>query len=114
MTAHASSGSTRANFDPLMIWRLSIFLIALFAAAARLNASDGKLTNVDYFLRLPPDTLEASPAAWLNHCDVIDKQTGLMNGAADGGQPNFQVALFRDHDGKPLLALCQGQLEGED
>lgn len=37
-----------------------------------------------------------------------------MSISGDGAQPSFQVALFRYRDGRPLLALCSGELEGND
>jgi len=45
---------------------------------------------------------------------VIDKQNGYISIAGDGAQPSFQVALFRYRDGRPILALCSGELEGDD
>jgi len=44
---------------------------------------------------------------------VIDKKNGFMSVEGDGAQANFQVALFRYRDGRPLLAVCQGD-EGTD
>jgi hypothetical protein len=37
-----------------------------------------------------------------------------MRCTGDGAQPNFEIALFRYRGGRPLLALCQGELEGAD
>jgi hypothetical protein len=68
---------------------------------------------VDYYLLLPKDTLETLPRQWL-HNAKIDKQNGYMDVSGDGAQPSFQVALFRYRDGKPLLAVCSGELEGDD
>ena len=72
------------------------------------------MTVVDYFLLLPDKTLEAPSRAWLGNAQVIDKQNGYISIAGDGAQPSFQVALFRYRDGRPLLALCSGELEGDD
>jgi len=72
------------------------------------------MTVVDYFLRLPDKTLEAPSRAWLGNAQVIDRQNGYISIAGDGAQPSFQVALFRYRDGRPLLALCSGELEGDD
>src|SRR6266404_8452022 len=68
---------------------------------------------VDYFLLLPDKTLEAPARQWLHNAKV-DKQNGYMDVSGDGAQPSFQVALFRYRDGRPLLALCSGELEGDD
>ena len=46
--------------------------------------------------------------------EVIDKENGYMNCPGDGAQPEFELALFRYRDGRPLLALCFGELEGTD
>jgi hypothetical protein len=73
---------------------------------------------VDYYLRLPDKTFEGSAADWLRFlkqpkCGVVDVANGYMSCTGDGAQPPFEIALFRYRDGRPLLALCQGELEGE-
>ena len=77
-----------------------------------------KMSVVDYFLLLPSDTFEGPPNDWLDvmraNGEVIDKENGYMNCPGDGAQPEFEVALFRYGDGRPLLALCSGELEGTD
>jgi hypothetical protein len=77
-----------------------------------------KVSVVDYFLLLPPETFEGPPDTWLDvmraNGEVIDKENGYMNCPGDGAQPEFEVALFRYGDGRPLLALCSGELEGTD
>src|ERR1700736_6441770 len=81
-------------------------------------AEEKKMTVVDYYLRLPDKTFEGPAADWLRFlkqpkCGVIDVANGYMNCIGDGEQPTFEVALFRYRDGRPLLALCQGEVEGE-
>jgi hypothetical protein len=89
-------------------------------AVSPLQAGDGKkLTVVDYFLRLPDKTFEGSAAGWLRFlkqpkCGAIDVANGYLNCTGDGAQPSFDLALFRYRDGRPLLALCSGELEGDD
>ena len=77
-----------------------------------------KMSVLDYFLLLPSDTFEGPPYTWLDvmraNGEVIDKENGYMNCPGDGAQPEFEVALFRYGDGRPLLALCSGELEGTD
>jgi hypothetical protein len=77
-----------------------------------------KTSVVDYFLLLPSETFEGPPDTWLGvmraNGEVIDKESGYMNCPGDGAQPEFEVALFRYRDGRPLLALCSGELEGAD
>jgi|SRR5579864_6927673 len=69
---------------------------------------------LDYFLLLPDDILEVRPRHWRQYANVIDKKNGFMSVEGDGAQPNFQVALFRFRDGRPLLAVCQAELESDD
>jgi len=82
------------------------------------NSEKEKMSVLDYFLLLPPDTFEGPPYTWLNvmraNGEVIDRENGYMSCPADGAQPEFEVALFRYRDGRPLLALCAGELEGTD
>ncbi|PYL26368.1 MAG: hypothetical protein DMF37_02425 [Verrucomicrobia bacterium] len=77
-----------------------------------------KMSVLDYFLLLPPDTFEGPAYTWLNvmraNGELIDKENGYMSCPGDGAQPEFEIALFRYHDGRPLLALCAGELEGAD
>src|SRR5215467_6668546 len=70
---------------------------------------------LDYFLLLPDDTLEGPPRHMrqYEYGYEIDKKNGFMSGGGDGAQAHFQVALFRYRDGRPLLAVCQGD-EGID
>ncbi len=101
----------------LILW----FYVAAFSASSLPGAepSSRRLTVVDYFLMLPPDTLEAPPKAWLEGMrapgsgGVIDTANGYLRCKGDGAQPDFEVALFRyKEDDRPLLALCAGELEG--
>jgi len=77
-------------------------------------ADDKKMTVVDYYLLLPEKTFETPARDWLQNATVIDKQNGYMRVTGDGAQPSFEVALFRYRDGRPLLAVCEGELEGDD
>lgn len=99
--------------------RLSIFVVlalGLCLPFALRAADEKKMTVVDYFLLLPDKTLEAPPHAWLGNAQAIDRQNGYISIAGDGAQPSFQVALFRYRDPARagLLALCSGELEGDD
>jgi len=91
------------------------------------NAEQEKVSIIDYFLLLPANNFEAPPSAWLRKmrtngefflCDSkpnnIDEKNGYMSCAGDGAQASFEVALFRHRDGRPLIALCSGELEGDD
>jgi hypothetical protein len=82
--------------------------------ASIVKAEPETMSIVDYYLLLPKDTFETPPRAWLGNAQVFDKQNGYISITGDGAQPSFQVALFRYRDGRPLLALCFGELEGDD
>jgi len=79
-----------------------------------------KMSILDYFLLLPPKTLENPANEWLHvmraNGDTIDKANGYMSCPGDGAQPQFEVALFRYRDPAKagLLAFCNGELEGDD
>ncbi|MEP6667512.1 MAG: hypothetical protein ABJF10_00080 [Chthoniobacter sp.] len=85
-----------------------------------LDAAEAKrLTVVDYYLQLPDKTFEGPAKDWLSFlrqpkCGTVDIPNGYMSCTGDGAQPNFEVALFRYKDDKPLLAVCQGELEGKN
>jgi len=76
------------------------------------------MSVLDYFLLLPSNKFEGPPYSWLvvmrSNGEHIDKENGYMNCTGDGAQPEFELALFRYRDGRPLLALCSGELEGTD
>jgi hypothetical protein len=82
------------------------------------KAEQEKMSIVDYFLLLPADYFEGPPAGWFtvirSNNEVIDKKNGYMKCSGDGAQPEFEVALFRHGDGRPLLSVCSGELEGAD
>src|SRR5437870_5414589 len=95
--------------------RLSIFVAIISGLCLSVRASDEKkMTVVDYYLLLPEKTFETPARNWLNNASVIDKQNGYISISGDGAQPSFDVALFRYRDGRPLLAICSGELEGDD
>lgn len=97
--------------------RLLIFLTAALGVSSFLSpcaAEETKKTIVDYYLLLPDKTFETPARDWLHNATVIDKQNGYMSVSGDGAQPSFEVALFRYRDGRPLLAICEGELEGDD
>lgn len=100
--------------------RRSFFLLCLILAALAqfVQAGEARRTVVDYYLLLPKDTFEGTAAEWLKFlrqpsCGVVDLKNGYMSCTGDGAQPSFEVALFRQSDGRPLLALCTGELEGD-
>ena len=69
---------------------------------------------IDYFLLLPDDALEMPPRHWFHNETSVDKKNAFLTGGGDGAQPTFEAALFRYRDGRPLVALCQADLESDD
>jgi len=104
--------------------RLILVLLLAFTSMQlpQLEATDAKrLRVVDYFLRLPDKTFEGPAKDWLSFLrqpsqpksGVYDPANGYLSCTGDGAQPPFEVALFRYRDDRPLLAVCQGELEGK-
>ncbi|HJX24641.1 MAG TPA: hypothetical protein VJ252_00670 [Chthoniobacterales bacterium] len=100
--------------------RLPFFsFVLLFSLCVVYGAEKQRLTIVDYFLLLPRDYFEGPPQNWLDFLrqptfGVVDLANGYISCTGDGAQPEFEVALFRYRDGRPLLAVCHGELEGPD
>jgi hypothetical protein len=102
--------------------RLSSLVLVLCSFwSQELYGADQKHPSVvDYFVLLPADTFEgASPSSWLTFLKQpgsgsIDTANGYMSCTGDGAQPEFEVALFRFTDERPLLAVSTGELEGKD
>src|SRR5437588_1518941 len=97
--------------------RVSIFVglaLGLYLPFTLRAADKKKMTVVDYYLLLPKDTFETPPKDWLQNARVIDKENGYLSITGDGAQPSFEVALFRYRNGRPLLAICEGELEGDN
>lgn len=93
---------------------ISVITAAILFCQALGVADEKKMTVVDYYLLLPEKTFEAPARDWLQNATVMDKENVYMSVTGDGAQPNFEVALFRFRDGRPLLAVCEGELEGDD
>jgi hypothetical protein len=97
--------------------QLSIFVglaLGLCLPFVLRGADAKKLTVVDYYLLLPEKTFETPARGWLKNATIVDKQNGYISVTGDGAQPSFEVALFRYRDGRPLVAICEGELEGDD
>ena len=99
---------------------LLVLFLCSFWSQGLYGADQKHLSVVDYFVLLPPDTFEgASPSSWLTFLKqpgsgVIDTANGYISCTGDGAQPEFELTLFRFTDGRPLLAMSTGELEGKD
>jgi hypothetical protein len=94
---------------------LPLFLALLLALPATLSqAQERRVTIVDYFQRLPAGALEETAErmwAFVQRMPgaVVDVPNGYIRCPGDGAQGDFELALFRYTDDRPLLALCQGE-----
>lgn len=128
--AGANSGGTSGLVFARVLWEkrrmtprlLLPLLLALTSALFHPSAlaAPARMTVADYFVRLPQkDYFEVKPSELLTFlqqpkCGVLDPANGYLSCTGDGAQPSFAIALFRYRDGRPLLALCMGELEGPD
>jgi hypothetical protein len=75
-------------------------------------------TIVDYVAQLPPHTFEGTVEQTLSFIrhdgTIIDKKNGYISCKGDGGQGDFEVALFRYSDRRPLIAVSTGSTDGEN
>jgi hypothetical protein len=119
----ALAGAKRIGKDFTMRSALALLLAFASVLLPRLEAEDAKRsTVVDYFLQLPDKTFEGPARDWLSFLrqpsrpksGVYDPANGYLSCTGDGAQPPFEVALFRYKDDRPLLAVCQGELEGKN
>ena len=103
-------------------FRPSAFFVWCCLAAIALDqelraAEPPEATIMDYFAQLPPRTFEGTTAEMLNFIDkpgtIIDKKNGYIRCGGDGAQGDFEVALFRYHDRRPLIVVSTGSTEGE-
>lgn len=107
-TQRTALGVARQGLLPLFL----ALLLALPAAPS--HAQERRLTIVDYFQKLPAWALEDTAErmwAFVQRMPgaVVDVPNGYIRCAGDGAQGDFEVALFRYKDDRPLLALCQGE-----
>ena len=99
---------------------LAVFVVlvaGVFLPLSLRGVEEKKMTVVDYYLLLPRDYFEGTPADWLRFlkqpkCGIVDPANGYMSCIGDGAQPSFEIALFHYRDRRPLLAVCLGELEG--
>jgi hypothetical protein len=81
------------------------------------KAEPQETSIIDYFVQLPPRTLEDTALRMLDFLrkpsTIIDKKNGYLRCNGDGAQGDFEVALFRYRDRRPLLVVSTGSTEGE-
>lgn len=107
------------RFPTLVPTVLLACLLAVKAEESRGNeAGPQQPTIVDYFAQLPPQTFEGTPAEmvrFIRHAGtIIDTKNGYISCKGDGAQGDFEVALFRYSDRRPLIAVSTGSTDGEN
>jgi hypothetical protein len=91
----------------------------LFAApgsgAEQLKSKSPEISIIDYVAQLPPGAFEGTASQTLNFIrgpgSIVDKKNGYIRCKGDGGQGDFEVALFRYRDGRPLVVVSTGNTE---
>ena len=82
------------------------------------KAEPQETSIIDYFMQLPPQTLEDRPLVMLRFLrkpsSVIDKKNGYIRCKGDGAQGDFEIALFRYHDRRPLVVVSTASTEEEE
>ena len=92
--------------------------LAAIALDQNARATEPQETSImDYFVQLPPRTFEEPAPDMLHFLEqpgtIIDKKNGYIRCQGDGAQGNFEVALFRYRDRRPLIVVSTGSTEGE-
>lgn len=80
------------------------------------KAEPQEISIIDYLVQLPLRTFEAPSLVTLRFLrgkrgTVIDKKNGYIRCRGDGAQGDFEVALFRYRNGRPLLVVSTGNTE---
>jgi hypothetical protein len=79
------------------------------------KAEPQETSIIDYLVQLPTRTFEAPSLDTLRFLrkpsTIIDKKNGYIRCLGDGGQGDFEVALFRYSNGRPLLVVSTGNTE---
>jgi hypothetical protein len=113
--------SRRQEKETLMKGSMKLFYATLAAllslSLATVNAGKGEPTILDYFAQLPPQTFEGTTEEMLRFIrhpgTIIDTKNGYIRCKGDGAQGDFEVALFRYSDRRPLIAVSTGSTDGE-
>ena len=75
-----------------------------------------EISIIDYVGQLPRDAFEGTASQTLNFIrrpgSIVDKKNGYIRSKGDGGQGDFELALFRYRDGRPLVVLSTANTEG--
>jgi hypothetical protein len=90
--------------------------LVVIALAQDVPAAELPETSImDYFVQLPSRTFEAPTPEMLQFLDkpgtVIDKKNGYVRCKGDGAQGDFEIALFRYRDRRPLIVVSTGSTE---
>lgn len=82
---------------------------------ATLVSGAEELNIIDYVARLPREAFEGTAAETLDSIRhrgaIVDNKNGYIRCKGDGGQGDFEVALFRYRDNRPLVVISTGNTE---
>jgi hypothetical protein len=82
------------------------------------GAEPQEITILDYVAQLPREAFEGTASDTLRFIrgpgNIVDKKNGYIRCKGDGGQGDFEVALFRYSDRRPLVAVSTRSTDGEN
>jgi hypothetical protein len=85
------------------------------SGAEEVKSNSPETTIIDYVGQLPREAFEGTPSDALRFIrgsgSIVDKKNGYIRCKGDGGQGDFEVALFRYRDGRPLIVVSTGNTE---
>lgn len=102
--------------------RISCFLSAFVAWSCFTTYVSGaelqEISIFDYVAQLPREAFEGTASDTLRFIrgpgNIVDKKNGYIRCKGDGGQGDFEVALFRYPDRRPLVAVSTGSTDGDN
>jgi hypothetical protein len=93
----------------------SALLVWCFLVAQVSCAESQEITVLDYVAQLPREAFEGTASDTLrfirNPGNIVDKKNGYIRCKGDGGQGDFEIALFRYSDRRPLIVVSTGNTD---
>jgi hypothetical protein len=94
-------------------------LLVLCCLAAHVGGAEPQeMSIIDYVAQLPREAFEGTASETLRSIRssgaIVDKKNGYIRCKGDGGQGDFEVALFRYPDRRPLVAVSTGSTDGDN
>lgn len=93
----------------LLVWS------GLVVSGAEEVSGKSEISIIDYVAQLPREAFEGTASDTLRFIrgpgNIVDLKNGYIRCKGDGGQGDFEVALFRYRDGRPLIVVSTGNTE---